>query len=137
MAVEVAKFTGVSNVLILVFSRDGALLSGQALGSVARMNSDIALEKAKTVIATQRSTSLQRKRMEETGNKREDYGGKLGSLITGGVAIYKEMGEEGKLKGFLGTIVASGAYPAERDEEICASAISRCGFTTDVVLQLH
>lgn len=35
MAIEVAKFTGVSNVVILVFSRDGALLSGQALGSVA------------------------------------------------------------------------------------------------------
>ena len=133
IALEIARLSGISNILILVFGREGALLSGQAFGAVARMNSDIAMEKARTVLATGRSTSVQRRRMEETGNRREDYGGKLGSLITGGVAVYKGADTEGRPKDFLGAIVASGGYPAERDEEICVSALTRLGFATDVV----
>lgn len=123
-ALEIAQSAGVSNILILVFSREGALLSGQALGQVNRVNWVIAEEKARTVLATRRSTSVQRKRLAETGNTREDYGKELGSLITGGVAIYKAMDEDGMPTGFLGAIVASGAYPAEKDEEICVLALT-------------
>lgn len=133
-AVEVAEEREIDNILILVFNREGAFLSGQALGEVNPMTSVIAFEKAKTVLATQRSTSVQRGRMETSGNQREDYGGRLGSLITGGVAVYSWLGADKGPHEFLGVIVCAGAHPAEKDEEICVEALTRAGLKSDVPL---
>lgn len=63
-AIEVARQKGVDSVVVLVFGRDGEFLSGQALGEVNPINSVIAFEKAKTVLTTRRSTSIQSARME-------------------------------------------------------------------------
>lgn len=131
-AIEAAKEMGVSNILILVHNSQGVLLSAQALGEVSQMNAAIAFGKAKTVLATQRSTSFQRSRMEQTGLQREDYCEKLGTLITGGVAIFKEANSEGKPKSFLGSVAIAGAYPAENDEKIGITALTRLGLYTDV-----
>lgn len=113
---------------LTVFNIEGLELSSQAIGAtVSPTNVEVARAKIKTVLAMRRSTRLQRERMVERGQVREDFGGKLGSLFGGGVAVFADK----DLREFVGAMAFSGGTQ-EEDEEICRRAIKESGLFTDV-----
>lgn len=126
LGIETAKGIGVSGFLA-VFSRTGMQECSQAMDKATPLNVQIALDKIKTVLAVRRSTSLQRKRMEESGQSRDDFAGQLGSLFDGGVAIFADEDHTQ----FVGAIGFSGGTP-EQDEEICKKAVEKSGLYTDL-----
>ena len=111
----------------MVFDARGLQLTSQGIGEYQRLNVEIATAKAKTVLAINRSTRVQRERMQSKFQNREDFGGQLGSLFGGGVAIFAD---EAKTE-FVGTMAFSGGTE-EQDEEICAIAITSLGLYTDL-----
>jgi len=126
--IEIAREMGVSGFLT-VYSRTGMEETSQAIGAATPLNVEIARAKIRTVLAVRRSTSLQRERMEERGQSREDFGGQLGSLFSGGIAIFAD---EERTR-FIGAMAFSGGTP-EQDEEICRKAVEKIGLFTDVSL---
>lgn len=122
-----AETMGVSGFLT-VYSVSGMELCSQAVGETATpTNVKIAKGKIKTVLATGRSSRLQRERMAEKGQSPDYFVGELGSLFGGGVAIF----EDEELKKFIGAMAFSGGTEAQ-DEEIGRQAIMHAGFFTDV-----
>ena len=112
---------------VMVFSRTGMQERSAAIGDGATpMNVEVARDKIKTVLAVRRSTTLQRERMKEKGQVREDFAGQLGSLFSGGVAIL----QNGQ---FIGAMACSsvGGSP-EVDDAICRTSILATGFETDL-----
>lgn len=124
-AIEMAQQMGVSGFLT-VYSRTGMEETSQAMESATPLNVKVAKDKIKTVLAFRRSSRVQRERMEEKDQLREDYGGQLGSLFGGGVAIFADEAQTE----FIGAIAFSGGTQ-EEDEEICRRAVEVVGFFTD------
>ncbi len=107
------------------------LLGSLATGNGAHVDQLAVIEgKIKTVLATHRSVSVQAAYMKTNGRTREDYNGKLGGLIPGGVAIFKDP----ELKIFVGA-AAYGGGPADQDEIIVRQAIEQEGLFTDLPKQ--
>lgn len=125
-ALEAAQEMGVSG-FIVVYSRTGMQETSQALGSASPLSVEVANAKAKTVLAVRRSTSVQRDRMKEKDQSREDFGEQLGSLFGGGIAIFVDK----EKTQFVGAIAFSGGTE-EQDEEICRQAVEKIGLFTDV-----
>ncbi len=124
---EIAKSMGVSGFLA-VYSRTGMEECSQAIGpSVTPTNVEVAKAKIKTVLAMRRSSRLQRERMEEKEQSREDFGDQIGSLFGGGVAVFADT----ELQEFVGAVAFSGGTQ-EEDEEIGRQAVEKSGFFTDV-----
>ncbi len=112
---------------IAVYSRTGMEETTQVQGAATPLNVEVARAKIKTVLAVRRSSRLQRERMIEKGQTREDFGGQLGSLFGGGIAIFSD---EAKTD-FIGAMAFSGGTQ-EQDEEICRRAVENTGLYTDV-----
>lgn len=112
----------------VVVSRTGMVETSQAIGSKATpANVEIAMAKIKTVLAMRRSSRLQKERMLEKGQSREDFAGQLGSLFGGGVALF----EDEARTVFVGAAAFSGGSE-EEDEQICDHAAVTSGLFTDV-----
>lgn len=126
VGLEKARELGVSGFL-MVFDAQGVQLTSQGVGGHTHLSVEIATAKAKTVLAISRSTRVQRERMQSKSQNREDFGGQLGSLFGGGVAIFAN---EAKTE-FVGAMAFSGGTE-EQDEEICAIAITSLGLYTDL-----
>lgn len=125
-ALKSARENSVGGFLI-IFDAKGLQLTSEGLGGYDETNIAIALAKAKTVLSLHRSTSVQRERMESKGQKREDFGGRIGSLFGGGVAVFAA---ETKLE-FVGAMAFSGGTE-EQDENICRTAVKSLGLYTDL-----
>jgi uncharacterized protein GlcG (DUF336 family) len=109
----------------VVFSRTGMQEASLAIGDKGTpLNVSVALDKIKTVLATRCSTSVQRRLMKQEGLDRADLAGQLGSLLSGGVAVF----QNGQ---FIGAIAFSGA-PQEVDEECCVRIVEAAGLETDI-----
>lgn len=121
-----AREIGVSGFL-MVFDAQGVQLTSQGVGEHTHLSVEIATAKAKTVLAMNRSTRVQRERMKSKSQNREDFGGQIGSLFGGGVAIFADEAKTG----FVGAMAFSGGTE-EQDEEICAIAITSLGLYTDL-----
>lgn len=126
VGVEIAREMGIPGFLA-VYGRTGMEETTQAVATATPLNVDIARAKIKTVLAVRRSTRLQAERMKEKGQAREDFGGQLGSLFGGGVAIFADE----KKTEFVGAMAFSGGTP-QQDEEICRRAVEKVGLYTDV-----
>ena len=122
----VAREMGVPGFLA-VYSRTGMEETTQVQGAATLLNVEVARAKIKTVLAVRRSSRLQRERMAEKGQTREDFGGQLGSLFGGGIALFAD---EARTQ-FIGAMAFSGGTQ-EEDEEICRRAVERIGLYTDV-----
>lgn len=117
---------GVSGFAV-VYSRTGMQEASLTVGDRATpLNVAVALDKIKTVLATRRSTTVQRERMELKKQNRDDFAGQLGSLFGGGIAIFRD-GE------FVGAFAFSGGTQ-EQDDEIGVRSVLSCGFETDLDL---
>lgn len=113
---------------LTVFSVNGMEECSQAIGeSATPTHVEIAKAKIKTVLATHRSSSVQRARMQNMGQTREDLGNQIGSLLGGGVAIFADE----KLTEFVGAIAFSGGTQ-DQDEAIARQAAESSGFFTDI-----
>ncbi len=115
------------NGFVVIYDGFGLQLNSEVFGSATKQNVSLAEAKAKTVLATQRSSSVQRDRMKERGQTVDDFGGTLGSLFGGGVAIFADR-EKSK---FVGAVAFSGGTQ-EEDEEICRRAVEEVGLFTDL-----
>ena len=129
-ALENARENGVEGFLI-IFDARGLQLTSEGLGRYNETNIVIALAKAKTVLSIHRSTSVQRERMESKGQKREDFGDRIGSLFGGGVAVFAD---EAKIE-FVGAMAFSGGTE-EQDENICRTAVDSLGLYTDLTPEI-
>lgn len=133
-AIFAANTLGVSGYFVVV-SRTGMIETSQAIGSKATpTNVEVAMAKIKTVLAMRRSTRLQKERMSEKGQSREDFGGTIGSLFGGGVALF----EDEARTIFVGASAFSGGTE-EQDEHICDHSAVTSGLFTDVsyIAELH
>lgn len=129
---EQAKEMNLKRGFIGIFNRDGTLLASRAFGRVLKLHETTACKKAETVITTQRSTSVQRDRMEALGAKPEYYGeGTLGSLFKGGVAIFLDPNHEE----FVGAAAAGGG-DENQDEMVCLLPVLQLGFYSDIPLPI-
>lgn len=127
LGIETAREMGISGFLT-VHNFMGMQECAQVVGGKAiPQNVAVALDKIKSVIATRRSTSVQRERMKANNYPREDFANQLGSLFSGGVAIFAD--EE--LKEFVGAMAFSGGLP-EQDEELCRRVVEKAGLYTDL-----
>lgn len=125
--VEKATEMGVSGFMV-VYSRTGMQECSLAVGTMARpMHAQVALLKIKTVLATRCSTSVQKQKMEDAGQRLEDFGDILGTTIPGGVAVFSDK----EAADFVGAIAFSGGKP-EQDEVICREAVDIAGFYSDL-----
>ena len=115
------------NGFLVVYSRTGMQETSQAIGAASPLNVKIAEAKIKTVLAVRRSSSIQRDRMKAKGQTRGDFGGQLGSLFGGGVAIFADK----ELSQFIGAVAFSGGTE-EEDEFICRKAVEEAGLFTDL-----
>lgn len=114
--------------VVAIADRKGMLLSLQVTGDGLRdMNVPLVLGKLKTVVASQRSTRLQRERMLEAGIDLANYGGELGNLFGGGVAAFNDKDRTE----FVGAVAYSGG-PEDQDEQVCVEAIEMAGLFTDI-----
>ncbi|GEM_PF-2308002 len=112
----------------IVFNADHEQLASLATGKGAHIDQmDVIMAKIRTVLATRRSISRQIEAMREKGRTREDYGGKLGGLIRGGAAIFKDP----ECKIFHGA-AAYGGGPEDQDEVIVRNAVESIGLFTDL-----
>jgi len=126
--IKIAQKMGISGFLT-IFGRNGIEQTSQVIGASAmRISIEVARARIKTVLAVRRSTNLQRERMKEKNQSREDFAGQLGSLFGGGVAIFADVAHTE----FIGAM-AFGGGTEEQDEEICRKAIEKVGLYTDVV----
>lgn len=124
---ELAEERGYSG-LGMVTNAAHELVSAQATGSGAHEDQlEIIKSKIQTVLASRRSVSVQVAYMKTYGRTREDYGGSLGSMIPGGVALFKDP----DLKIFIGA-AAYGGGPAAEDEFIVRQAAEEKGVYTDL-----
>lgn len=124
VAPEVADRAGLSGVYA-VADGNGMLLGLLAIGEKPTpTNVAVVLDKIKTVVATHRSSRLQAERMKKNNQSPSDFGGALGSLFGGGVALFadKEKTE------FVGAHAFSGGTPFE-DEDFCLDAIRSSDLT--------
>ncbi|OGK18645.1 hypothetical protein A3G67_02185 [Candidatus Roizmanbacteria bacterium RIFCSPLOWO2_12_FULL_40_12] len=123
-----AKAAGASG-SVAIFDNRGMMLAYQATGPNAyNQHMNIALAKGKSVLATHRSTSEQRDRMETKGQGALQFADTLGSLFKGGVAFFfDEDATE-----FAGALVFSGDKGEDKDEEFCRGALDGTGFYTDL-----
>jgi len=104
-----------------VFSQTGMQEAALAVGDdVTPLNVSIALDKIKTVLATQRSTRQHRQKMIEEGLDRSDFAGEIGSLLPGGVALYYN-------NKFVGAIAFSSNSLVD-EEEFCLKVLEGTAF---------
>lgn len=122
-----AREMGISAGVLTVYGSTGLSLATEVIGMPKLSNVEIAEDKIRTVLATRRSTRMQSEEMERRGFKREDYAGQLGSLFSGGVAIF----EDADRAVFIGAAAFSGGKP-EQDEDIVRAAVERIGLFTDI-----
>lgn len=101
----------------------------EAVGFVSEIDFVVVRKKGQTVLIAGRSTSLQGKHMNQSGLSRQDYGGLIGSLVPGGVALFSNS-QRGP-KDFVGAIAVAAAKP-ETDEEIALLAAKEIGLYTDL-----
>lgn len=119
-----AGLTGV----VAIADNKGMLLSLQVTGDGLRdMNVSLVLGKLKTVVAAQRSSRLQREKMEAAHIELANYAGELGNLFGGGVAAFADT----ERREFVGAVAYSGG-PEDQDERICVHAIEMAGLFTDI-----
>lgn len=90
------------------------------MGEFTEVNHRIALAKARTVLATGRSTHEQASHMARDGSTREDYGGAVETLFGGGVLVVNDRDE------IVGAVAYSGG-DQEDDIKVCATAIAEVG----------
>src|ERR1035437_2796325 len=126
IGMQISQVKGVPGFLA-VYDASGMEQTTQVIGSATTLNVEIARAKIQTVLAVHRSSRLQRERMIENGQTSADFGGQLGSLFGGGIAIFAD---EAKTE-FVGAMAFSGGTQ-EQDEEICRKTVEEIGLYTDV-----
>lgn len=127
IAVRIAEEIGVSGITI-IRTRARQLLYSELAGDAERsMFEHVADAKLVTVLNFFRSSSIQRVIAEKGHLVHADFAGTMGSLLSGGVAIFAD--EERKL--FLGGGAFSGA-DQRVDQAIMNDAIQTAGFFTDL-----
>lgn len=126
-AVRIAEEIGISGITI-VRTRARQLLYSELAGDTERaMFEHVADAKLITVLNFFRSSSIQRIMAEKGHLVHADFAGTMGSLLSGGVAIFAD--DERKL--FLGGGAFSGA-DQRVDQAIMNDAIQSAGFFTDL-----
>jgi len=125
LGVKTSKALGIGGFLVVVDTL-GMQKASEATGGTS-LNVDVALAKIKTVLAVRQSSSLRAARMREKGQTSEDFGGRIGSLFGGGVAIFADPDHEV----FVGAVAFSGGTQ-EQDEKICRRTVEESGLYTDL-----
>jgi uncharacterized protein GlcG (DUF336 family) len=107
-----------------VFSRTGMLEAALAVGSGTPRDRVVAESMIKTVLLMRVSTSLVRDILWGRLLTQVDFGGQLGSILSGGVAIFYK-GE------FVGAVAFFGGTDCP-NEDICVKAVIAVGLETDI-----